>query len=244
MRGPLILSYSCRKRFRRRESVATESGDTSSSACGPSLLAASLIRSRQRSTASYVLGSPTKALTSIPAVNPSIRIMFSRMSVNRRIGSLEGTDGLCLYASLHTRLQRPFLYQVDWLSKQAGEPQLDAYQIEQRQPPRFIKAGQQVDIGIRATVAARRGPEHKQTRHAGRPKFRLVTAERGNDMIAVHGYCSSRRLRRASRTSSTRPGSARRVAGLDALESASAGKIARPTCVIQHSTKGPRDLIA
>src|ERR1022692_1776756 len=70
------------------------------------------------------------------------------------IGSLEGTDGLCLYASLHTRLQSPFLYQVDWLSEQAGQPQLDAYQIEERQPPRLIKAGQQVDIGIRATVAA------------------------------------------------------------------------------------------
>ncbi|HXM44103.1 MAG TPA: hypothetical protein VN924_22900 [Bryobacteraceae bacterium] len=46
-------------------------------------------------------------------------------------------------------------------------------------------------------VTAGSRPEHKQTRHAERPKFRLVAAQRGNDMIAVHGYRSSMCFRRA-----------------------------------------------
>jgi hypothetical protein len=129
MRGPLILSYSCRKRFPMPRIRAQGRPGQRPSACGPSLLAASLIRSRQRSTASYVLGSSTKALPSTPAVE-------------RSIASLEGTNSLCLYTSLHPRLQRSFLYQFDWLSEQAGKPQLDAYQVEERQAPRFVKAGQ------------------------------------------------------------------------------------------------------
>jgi hypothetical protein len=55
-----------------------------------------------------------------------------------------------------------------------------------------------------AAVATRRGPKHKQTHHADCPKFRLVAAQCSNAMIAVHGYRSLRCLRRASRTSSTR----------------------------------------
>ena len=54
-----------------------------SSAAPPSFLAASLIRYRQRSTALLVLRSTLKAVKSMPAVNSSIRTMFSKMSSNR-----------------------------------------------------------------------------------------------------------------------------------------------------------------
>src|ERR1017187_7073130 len=132
MRGPLILSYSCRKRFPTPRICDHGIPGDKFLRLWPEF-ARRFADSFQTALDSVVrLGVPNEGID-VHTRGESFYPDNVLQNVSEPpIGSLEGTDGLCLYASLHTRLQRPFLYQVDWLSKQAGEPQLDAYQIEQR----------------------------------------------------------------------------------------------------------------
>jgi len=80
------------------------------------------------------------------------------------VGSLEGTHGLGLYGSPNTRLERSLLDQIHRLPKQFRELNLDARHIQKRYAAGLIESGQQVNVGVRAAVAARRGAEQRQAR--------------------------------------------------------------------------------
>jgi hypothetical protein len=72
---------------------------------------------------------------------------------------LEGTHSLGLDSSLYTRLERSFLDQIHRLPEQLGKLNLDAGHSQERYTAGFIESGQQVNVGIVPTVAARRGAE-------------------------------------------------------------------------------------
>jgi hypothetical protein len=82
------------------------------------------------------------------------------------VGSLEGTHGLGLYGVPNTRLERPFLDQIHRLPEQFGELNVDARHTQKRYAAGSIESGQQVNVGIRAVIAARRGTEQRQVRDA------------------------------------------------------------------------------
>ena len=101
----------------------------SSSAAPPSFLAASLIRSRQRSTALLVLRSLSKgrqihARREFFDQDDVFQDVFESLS-----GVLEGTHGLGFYGSPNTRLERSFLDQIHRLPEQFRELNLDARHI-------------------------------------------------------------------------------------------------------------------
>jgi hypothetical protein len=49
-----------------------------------------------------------------------------------------------------------------------------------------VEFGHQVDIGFRGPLAARDGAEKGQVQNTGSPKFRLILAQLGADVLPVH----------------------------------------------------------
>jgi hypothetical protein len=137
----------------------------SSSASSPSFLAASLIRSKQRSVALRVLRSSRKLFAFIPLVNSSTRMIFSRISSKRCMGSLEGTNDLGLDVFPHPRLQRPFLDKFDGMAKHLRDLLLDSRDIQERYATRIVEGSQKIisESGRRSPRAVEPNSDRRTT---------------------------------------------------------------------------------
>lgn len=94
-----------------------------------------------------------KGVQSIPFVNSRMRMALLRMSSNRWIGSLEGTDRLGVDSPPHSRFQRAFLDQFDGPPKHARDLPLNSDYVEKRQATGTVEGSQQVNVGIRTLFA-------------------------------------------------------------------------------------------
>ena len=94
------------------------------------LTAASLIRARQRSTASIVFSSFTKEVRSFPAVCRSMRAIFARMSLNETRGSRERKEKILVCARLCLRPETALLDELDPATEKVGKVILDMDDVE------------------------------------------------------------------------------------------------------------------
>jgi hypothetical protein len=89
-----------------------------------------------------------KEVQPIPFVNSRMRMALLRMSSNRWIGYLEGTDRLGVDSPPHSRFQRAFLDQFDGPPKHVRDLPLDSDYVEKRQATGTVEGSQQVNVGI------------------------------------------------------------------------------------------------
>jgi len=86
------------------------------------------------------------ASRSMPAINSSIRAMFSRISSKRWTGSLEGTHGLGVHGILHARFEGSLFHQFDRAAEEIGKLVLNADHIQERYLARLIEGREQIDV--------------------------------------------------------------------------------------------------
>src|SRR5579863_8881511 len=116
------------------------------SASSPRRVAASLITCSLRSTAATVLTSARNVPASIPSVNCLIAAIASAMSRKESDGSLKGKHGLVCGPVCDGLLQSVRWREIDGRAEEVGYTVLKAHHIEQRQMPRGIEIGDQINV--------------------------------------------------------------------------------------------------